>query len=99
MFLIYILPVLCFLYGALAHKWLLMGLAGFSWVLMTFTYWPTIKAYKRRTLESTFMPFTASLFMGMTLYSAWMHYRGTHSGWHNRTYPHDRENNTHRKKT
>lgn len=99
MFLIYILPVLCFLYGALTHKWLLMSIAGLSWALMAFTYWPTIKAYKRKILESTLMPITASLFMGMTLYSAWMHYRGTHSGWHNRTYPHDPENNTHRKKT
>ena len=86
MFLIYILPVFSFIYGGISQNWLLMSIGALSWGLMAYTYWPTIQAYQLKRFESFLMPFTASLFMGMTLYSAWLHFRGKHSGWHNRSY-------------
>ena len=86
MFLIYILPVLSFVYGIAHQQWLLVIIAASTWSLMAYTYWPTIRAYKLKGFETFLMPFTASLFMGMTLYSSWLHFRGLHAGWHNRSY-------------
>jgi len=71
---------------AIFGMWLLMIIAASTWGLMAYTYWPTIQAYKLKKFETVLMPITASLFMGMTLYSAWLHFRGKHSGWHNRSY-------------
>lgn len=86
MFIMYGVPVIACLYGALTSQWILAGLGAAAWGLMALTYSPTLKAYKRRKIEALLMPMTAHLFMAMTLQAAWLHFRGSHSGWHDRVY-------------
>lgn len=86
LFIMYGVPVLALIVGILSAQWLMAGLGAAAWALMALTYWPTLSAYKRTRPEALLMPLTAYLFMGMTLQAAWLHFTGTHSGWHDRVY-------------
>ena len=86
MALIYGVPVFALVFGLFSSNWILTSLGAAAWGLMAVTYWPTLRAYKRNLFESFLMPVTAHLFMGMTLHAAWLHFRGSHSGWHDRVY-------------
>ena len=59
MALLYICPVFAFIFGSFYGELLLMALGGASWALMAITFWPTLKAYKRRWPESFLLPLTA----------------------------------------
>ena len=86
MFIMYGIPVLALVLGGIKSQLLLGSLGAAAWGLMALTFWPTLKAYNRGVLEAFLMPITAHLFMGMTLQAAWFHFRGSHSGWHDRVY-------------
>ena len=86
MALIYGIPVFGLVVGLIMSNWLIAGLGAAAWCLMAFTFWPTLRAYKRSALESFLMPVTVHLFMAMTLHAAWLHFNGSHSGWHDRVY-------------
>jgi len=86
MFLLYAIPVIVALSGILTQNIPLAVIGASTWGLMALTYAPTVRAYGRSFLASFMMPFTAHLFMAMTLHSAWLHFRGSHSGWRGRIY-------------
>ena len=86
MLILYAPPVFAFIYGLFYAAPILACLGGLSWGLMALTFYPTLRAYQRPWPEGLFMPFTAHLFIGMTLQAGWLHFKGKHSGWHGRVY-------------
>jgi len=85
-FVMYAVPVIAAISGFITGHWALGLLGAITWAIMAITYTPTIRAYGRPAAASLLMPFTAHLFMAMTLHSAWLHMRGSHSGWRGRIY-------------
>lgn len=72
---LYLAPPLLAAAGLARHRpsWALAGLA--SWTLMTSTYLPMAEYYGVPPLTAPALPFTASLYMAMTLSSAAQHSR------------------------
>jgi hopene-associated glycosyltransferase HpnB len=63
---------------------LLAGAA--AWLLMTGTYLPMTRYYDRPAPAALLLPFTALLYLLMTVDSAVQHYRGRGAAWKGRTY-------------
>ncbi|RAG83942.1 glycosyl transferase family 2 [Streptacidiphilus pinicola] len=85
--LVYLVPPVLTLVGAvtLAPPVALPALA--AWALMTFTYRPMLAYYGRPAREALLLPFTAGLYLLMTVDSAIQHWRGRGAAWKGRTYP------------
>ncbi|GGX75209.1 glycosyltransferase [Streptomyces minutiscleroticus] len=60
--------------------------AGLAWLVMTATYVPMLRYYRLPPLLAPLLPFTASLYLLMTVDSAVRHYRGRGAAWKGRTY-------------
>lgn len=69
--------------GDAAAGWL--GLA--AWAVMTATYLPMLRYYRQSVWLAPLLPFTALLYLLMTVDSAVRHYRGAGAAWKGRTYP------------
>ncbi|WP_035845311.1 glycosyltransferase [Kitasatospora azatica] len=84
--LIYLVPPAAALAGAVTGgpAVLALGLAG--WAVMTGTYLPMTRYYGRSPLAALLLPFTALLYLLMTVDSAVQHYRGRGAAWKGRTY-------------
>ncbi|MCD0483746.1 glycosyltransferase [Streptacidiphilus sp. ASG 303] len=63
----------------------LLGLA--AWALMAATYAPMLRYYGQPAAAAVLLPFTASLYLLMTVDSAVQHRRGRGAAWKGRTYP------------
>ncbi|MEY9872486.1 hopene-associated glycosyltransferase HpnB [Streptacidiphilus sp. MAP12-33] len=85
--LVYLVPPVLTVVGAatLAPRVALPALA--AWALMTFTYRPMLAYYGRPAREALLLPFTAALYLLMTVDSAIQHWRGRGAAWKGRTYP------------
>ncbi|MFG2760811.1 glycosyltransferase [Streptomyces wuyuanensis] len=68
--------------GAAVAGW--AGLA--AWVVMTATYVPVLRYYRQTLWLAPTLPFTALLYLLMTVDSAVQHYRGRGAAWKGRTY-------------
>ncbi|MFE7167942.1 glycosyltransferase [Streptomyces sp. NPDC057616] len=66
-----------------AAAWVLGGLA---WLVMTGTYFPMLRYYRQPPWLAPLLPFTAFLYLLMTVDSAVQHYRGRGAAWKGRTY-------------
>ena len=55
-------------------------------VAMVLTYLPILRFYRLSPLWALTLPFTGTLYMAMTLSSAWRHFRGVRSAWRGRVY-------------
>ena len=53
---------------------------------MIATYLPTLRFYRLSALWALALPFTGTLYLAMTLNSAWRFYRGVRSSWRGRVY-------------
>jgi hopene-associated glycosyltransferase HpnB len=53
---------------------------------MIATYLPTLRFYRLSALWSILLPFTGTLYLAMTVNSAWRCYRGVRSAWRGRVY-------------
>jgi hopene-associated glycosyltransferase HpnB len=53
---------------------------------MISTYLPTLRFYRLSPLWSLTLPFTGTLYLAMTINSAWRYYRGVRSTWRGRVY-------------
>ncbi|MGF1430459.1 glycosyltransferase [Kitasatospora sp. LaBMicrA B282] len=84
--LIYLLPPLAGLIGLAGGQWRLAALGAAAWVLMTVTYLPMTRYYGRPPAAALLLPFTALLYLLMTVDSAVQHYRGRGAAWKGRTY-------------
>ncbi|QKQ72844.1 glycosyltransferase [Nostoc sp. TCL240-02] len=85
--LIYLVPPICVILGAVWSNWAiaLMGLLG--WLLMSFAYYPTIRFYKCSPWLAFSLPAIAFLYTLMTLDSALRHWQGRGGAWKGRVYP------------
>ncbi|MDN3292838.1 glycosyltransferase [Streptomyces ficellus] len=63
----------------------LLGAA--AWAVMAGTYIPVLRYYRQSLWQAFLLPFTAVLYLCMTLDSAVQHYRGRGASWKGRTYP------------
>ncbi|MFE6487682.1 glycosyl transferase family 2, partial [Streptomyces sp. NPDC057757] len=59
---------------------------GLAWALMTATYVPMLRYYRQPGWLAPLLPFTAFLYLLMTVDSAVQHYRGRGAAWKGRTY-------------
>lgn len=84
--LIYLVPpvaaVAGFATGHVSAGWI--GLA--AWAVMTGTYLPMLRYYREPVWTAPLLPFTALLYLLMTVDSAVQHYRGRGAAWKGRTY-------------
>ncbi|MEH2437234.1 MAG: glycosyltransferase [Nostoc sp.] len=85
--LIYLVPPVCVILGAVWSNWAiaLTGLLG--WLLMTLAYYPTIRFYKCSPWFAFSLPAIAFLYTLMTLDSALRHWQGRGGAWKGRVYP------------
>jgi len=56
-------------------------------VLTAALFAPTLRYYRQPVALALLLPFTATLYLGMTVTSAVRHYRGAGGAWKGRTYP------------
>jgi len=79
-------PPACLIIGAITVdvRTLLLGAAGYG--LMTALYVPMLRYYRLPWALAFALPFTATLYLGMTVDSAVQHFRGRGAAWKGRTY-------------
>ncbi|MFE3593034.1 glycosyltransferase [Streptomyces niveus] len=61
-------------------------LGGGAWAVMAGTYVPVLRYYRQSLWLAPLLPFTALLYLLMTVDSAFRHYRGRGAAWKGRTY-------------
>lgn len=79
-------PVLTVVGAATGRAWIWAPAAG-AWALMALTFRPMLAYYRRGAAETLLLPFTALLYLLMTVDSAIQHWRGQGAAWKGRTYP------------
>jgi hopene-associated glycosyltransferase HpnB len=84
--LVYLVPPLAAVGGALAGDLALPATGAAAWAVMTLTYLPMTRYYGRPAPAALLLPFTALLYLAMTVDSAVQHYRGRGAAWKGRTY-------------
>jgi hopene-associated glycosyltransferase HpnB len=84
--LVYLVPPLALLVGLTAGSAPTAGCGALAWVVMTGTYVPMLRHYRQPLWLAPALPFTAFLYLLMTVDSAVQHYRGRGAAWKGRTY-------------
>jgi hopene-associated glycosyltransferase HpnB len=84
--LVYLVPPVALVAGLVAGSTAAAVLGGLAWLVMTGTYVPMLRYYRRPLWLAPLLPFTAFLYLLMTLDSAVQHYRGRGAAWKGRTY-------------
>lgn len=84
--LVYLLPVVGWVWGLGAGVPILTAIAGLTWGLMAIAYAPTAKLYHQFPLTGLALPAIASFYMLMTLDSALRHWQGRGGSWKGRVY-------------
>lgn len=84
--LVYLAPPLALLTGLAVGSTAAAVLGGLAWLVMTGTYVPMLRYYGQPLWLAPWLPFTAFLYLLMTVDSAVQHYRGRGAAWKGRTY-------------
>ncbi|MGR8011998.1 glycosyltransferase [Streptomyces hypolithicus] len=84
--LVYLAPPLTLCAGALSADGVAAFTGGLAWAVMTATYVPVLRYYGQPPWAALLLPFTAVLYLLMTVDSAVQHYRGRGAAWKGRTY-------------
>lgn len=84
--LIYLVPPVAAVTGLLAGAWPLGVLGAAAWAVMAGTYLPMLRYYRQPPWLAPLLPYTAALYLLMTVDSAVQHYRGRGAAWKGRTY-------------
>ncbi|SEO52279.1 glycosyltransferase [Actinacidiphila rubida] len=84
--LIYLVPPVAVIGGAAAGAWPVAALGLAAWAVMAGTYLPMLRYYGQPLWLAPVLPYTASLYLLMTVDSAVEHYRGRGAAWKGRTY-------------
>jgi hopene-associated glycosyltransferase HpnB len=87
MILIYTVPPIGMMTGLLIQNWLLAIAGAIGWLLMAWSYLPTIRLYRSSPMLTFSLPITACLYTLMTLESAMRHWQGRGGAWKGRVYP------------
>lgn len=86
MTLIYLLPPMAALLGALTGQWLIATIGLTAYLLMTLSYWPTIRFYQCPVWYAFSLPVIGLLYTLMTFDSALRHWQGKGGAWKGRVY-------------
>ncbi len=84
--LIYLVPPVAALGGALSGDPVPCAAGFAAWAVMTGTYLPMLRYYRQPVWLAPLLPFTAALYAAMTADSAVQHYLGRGAAWKGRTY-------------
>ncbi|MEV8310124.1 glycosyltransferase [Streptomyces flavidovirens] len=84
--LVYLAPPLTLCAGVLSVDGVAAWAGGLAWAVMTATYLPVLRYYRQPLWLAPLLPFTAVLYLLMTVDSAVQHYRGRGAAWKGRTY-------------
>ncbi|MFD8069342.1 glycosyltransferase [Streptomyces parvulus] len=84
--LVYLVPPLAIVVGAARGETAAALLGGAAWLVMAGTYAPMLRHYRQPLWLAPLLPFTAFLYLLMTVDSAVQHYRGRGAAWKGRTY-------------
>ncbi|MEV0449040.1 glycosyltransferase [Streptomyces sp. NPDC050600] len=84
--LVYLAPPATLLAGLFAEDAPAAWAGGAAWAVMAFTYLPMLRYYRQPFWLGPLLPFTALLYLLMTVDSAVQHYRGRGAAWKGRTY-------------
>ncbi|MCL8011212.1 glycosyltransferase [Streptomyces sp. AS02] len=84
--LVYLVPPAAVITGALGGDPVTAAVGGLAWLVMTGTYVPMLRYYSQPLWLAPLLPFTALLYLLMTVDSAVQHYRGRGAAWKGRTY-------------
>ncbi|MFD8816596.1 glycosyltransferase [Streptomyces sp. NPDC059627] len=84
--LVYLVPPAAVLAGAFTGGAAALLLGAAAWLVMTATYVPMLRYYRQPLWLAPLLPFTAFLYLLMTVDSAVQHYRGRGAAWKGRTY-------------
>ncbi|GAA2751630.1 glycosyltransferase [Kitasatospora cinereorecta] len=85
--LVYLVPPAALAVGLAAGWWGPAVLGGAAWAVMAGTYLPMLRYYRQPAWAAVLLPFTALLYLLMTVDSAVQHWRGRGAAWKGRTYP------------
>jgi len=85
--LIFWAPPVSLIAGLVAGGWWAAVFGGAGWLVMTALYLPMLRYYRVPWWFAPALPWTATLYLGMTVDSAIAHYRGAGGAWKGRTYP------------
>ncbi|WP_286248518.1 glycosyltransferase [Streptomyces graminofaciens] len=84
--LVYLVPPIALLVGLATGDPAGALVGGLAWLVMTATYVPMLRYYGQPLWLAPLLPFTAFLYLLMTVDSAVQHYRGRGAAWKGRTY-------------
>lgn len=84
--LVYLVPPLALLGGLAAGSGTTAVFGGLAWLVMTGTYVPMLRYHGQPLWLAPLLPFTAFVYLLMTVDSAVQHYRGRGAAWKGRTY-------------
>ncbi|MEV8592376.1 glycosyltransferase [Streptomyces sp. NPDC052012] len=84
--LVYLVPPVAVVAGAAAGSAPAVALGAAAWLVMAGTYAPMLRYYRQPLWLAPLLPFTAFLYLLMTVDSAVQRYRGRGAAWKGRTY-------------
>ncbi|MGZ3114037.1 glycosyltransferase [Streptomyces sp. H62] len=84
--LVYLVPPVAVVVGAVTGSAAAAVLGAAAWLVMAGTYLPMLRYYRQPGWLAPLLPFTAFLYLLMTVDSAVQHYRGRGAAWKGRTY-------------
>ncbi|MDG9706757.1 glycosyltransferase [Streptomyces sp. DH10] len=84
--LVYLVPPAAVVLGLVAGNAAAAVVGGSAWLVMTGTYVPMLRYYRQPLWLAPLLPFTAFLYLLMTVDSAVRHYQGRGAAWKGRTY-------------
>ncbi|MBZ4018871.1 glycosyl transferase family 2 [Streptomyces purpurogeneiscleroticus] len=84
--LVYLVPPVALIAGTVGGSAPAALLGGAAWAVMSGTYLPMLRYYRQPPWTAPLLPFTALLYLLMTVDSAVQHYRGRGAAWKGRTY-------------
>ncbi|WP_199848105.1 glycosyltransferase [Streptomyces dysideae] len=84
--LVYLVPPVALVVGLATGGTAAWGVGGLAWLVMTGTYIPMLRYYRQPLWLAPLLPFTAFLYLLMTVDSAVQHYGGRGAAWKGRTY-------------
>ncbi|MEV4560279.1 glycosyltransferase [Kitasatospora sp. NPDC049285] len=90
--LVYLVPPVAAVAGLLTGSWGTAAAGLAAWALMAGTYLPMLRYYGQAPVAALALPFTALLYLLMTVDSAVQHWRGRGAAWKGRTYPRPQQN-------
>ncbi|MFF8990148.1 glycosyltransferase [Streptomyces sp. NPDC014983] len=84
--LVYLVPPVAVVAGAAAGNAPVAVVGALAWAVMAGTYAPMLRYYRQPLWPAPLLPYTAFLYLLMTVDSAVQHYRGRGAAWKGRTY-------------